>query len=69
MCLAKKQKVPIVFGLIRPGLQTLFYHTLSHLTNHYTTDVNFVAKRLKDGIMKRYARNYFQKLSLHEHFE
>jgi hypothetical protein len=42
MCLAKKQKVPIVFGLTRMGLETLFYHTLSHLTNHYTTDADFV---------------------------
>jgi hypothetical protein len=39
-CLAKKQEIPIlVFGLTRPGLQPMIYHTRSVHVNHYATNV------------------------------
>jgi len=31
----------IVFGLIRPGLETMIYHTRGEYAKHYTTDAGF----------------------------
>ena len=38
VCLSDKYQFFIVFGLTRPGLELLIYHTWGKPANHYTTD-------------------------------
>ena len=38
VCLAKKKQIPLVFGLIQPGLEPTIYRTRGEHANHYTTD-------------------------------
>ena len=35
--ITRKYQIGAIFGLTRPGLEPMIYHTLGEYTNHYTT--------------------------------